>query len=187
MGISVLVALLSSVGSDRAIVEQLFISAHPQGPLVEISQGQIWRLITPIFIHFGFVHLLFNMLWLKDLGAMIEGRQGSRMFLALVMVVAVLSGLGQYLLVGPFFGGMSGVVYGLFGFVWMKSLFEPASGFRLHRQTVIMMIGWFFLCLTGLLGPIGNVAHGVGLVIGIVWGFISARTRSAAAPPPPQG
>jgi len=40
---------------------------------------------------------------------------------------------------------------------------------------VILMIGWFFLCLSGMMGPIANTAHAVGLVAGIVWGGIAVR------------
>jgi GlpG protein len=70
---------------------------------------------------------------------------------------------------------MSGVVYGLFGYVWMKSWYERESGFYMPQNTVFWMLGWFVLCLTGLIGPIGNVAHGVGLLVGVVLG----RWRSA--------
>jgi GlpG protein len=179
IGLSIIVALWSDLGSDRAILAHLFITSPPEAPLAEILHGEIWRLLTPIFIHFGIMHLLFNMLWLKDLGTMIEDRLGSGVFLAQVVIMGVLANLGQFLFAGPSFGGMSGVVYGLLGFVWMKSRFDPSSGFQLHQQTVIMMIVWFFLCLTGALGPVANVAHATGLGTGILWGLISARTRRA--------
>jgi GlpG protein len=45
--------------------------------LIEILHGQIWRLVTPAFLHAGLMHILFNMLWLKDLGSLIEARLGS--------------------------------------------------------------------------------------------------------------
>ena len=179
IGISVVVALVSHLGSKEDILPYLFISSHPDGSLAEVLHGQLWRLLSPVFLHFGFMHLVFNMLWLKDLGTMIERCLGTRFFVRLFVVIGVLSNLGQFLFGGPFFGGMSGVVYGLLGFVWMKSRFDPRSGFFLHRQTVIMMIVWFFLCLAGVIGSVANAAHGVGLVVGIVWGFISAKAPTS--------
>ena len=74
----------------------------------------------------------------------------------LVLVIAAVSNVGQYLMSGPSFGGMSGVVYGLLGYVWMQGKFNPASGLALHKQTVTLMIIWFFLCLSGLMGNIAN-------------------------------
>ena len=71
--------------------------------------------------------------------------------------------------------GMSGVVYGLLGYAWMKGRFDPGSGLLLHPQTVAMMLIWFFLCLTGLMGNIANTAHAVGLVLGIAWGYASSQ------------
>jgi GlpG protein len=146
--------------------------------LPEIRSGQIWRLITPIFIHGNLLHIFFNLLWLRDLGTMIERRQTSWHLLCLVLATAALSNLGQYLMSGPEFGGMSGVVYGLLGYVWIRGKFDPASGLFLHRETVVMMIFWLFLCFTNAFGPIANTAHVVGLVVGMAWGFISGRFAS---------
>ena len=183
MAISGVVALLSKLGENRDFVDKLLISpglADDAGaPLPEIFGGQFWRLLTPIFLHFGIMHLVFNMLWLKDLGTVIERLSGTRSLFGLVLVSGLLSNLGQFAFAGPFFGGMSGVVYALLGYVWMKSRFDPASRYHLEKQTVIMMIGWFFLCMTGLIGHVANYAHGFGLVVGMVWGFVSAKSCSA--------
>ena len=181
--ISVIVSLISRLGADRNVLNYFFINrTWPAGQYIqwykglpEIMHGQIWRLFTPMFLHFGILHLLFNMLWLRDLGTMIEKRQNTWILALLVLVIAAASNLGQYAVSGPRFGGMSGVVYGLLGYIWIRGKFDPFSGLFLHRQTVVMMIVWFFVCLSGLIGNIANTAHGVGLVIGIVWGFISAR------------
>jgi len=91
-----------------------------------------------------------------------------------VMAIASSSNMAQYFVSGPSFGGMSGVVYGLFGYVWMQSKYNPASGFILDKQIVTMMIAWFFLCLSGFAGPIANTAHGVGLLAGMAIGYVSA-------------
>jgi GlpG protein len=146
----------------------------------EVRQGQVWRLITPIFLHFHILHILFNMLWMKDLGTMVESREGWRKMLALVFAVSVLSNAAEYIVTGPMFGGMSGVVYGLFGYIWIKGKCDPRSGLYLHPATVTMMIVWFFVCFSGIL-PIANTVHGVGLATGMIWGFLSAWWRLRAA------
>jgi GlpG protein len=63
----------------------------------------------------------------------------------------------------------------------MQGRFNRAFGFALHQSTVIMMIGWFVLCWTGLLGPIANWAHTAGLLIGMAWGFLDRRPPRIAA------
>jgi GlpG protein len=134
----------------------------------------LWRLITPIFIHFSLLHILFNMLWLRDLGGMIEGRQSTGKLAILVLAIAVCSNLGQFLVGGPVFGGMSGVVYGLLGYIWMRGKFDPGSGLFVHPVTVGMMIIWFFACFTPIVPHVANAAHGVGLVMGVAWGYLSS-------------
>ena len=122
---------------------------------------------------------------------MVERRRGSWRFLLLVLVVAVISNLAQYYLdVGPqagglavqrnpLFGGMSGVLYGLFGYLWMKSRYEPALGMALSPRLVFWMIAWLFLCMTGVVGHVANVAHVTGLILGVVIGIAPYLWRRA--------
>ncbi len=142
-----------------------------------IKRGEVWRCITPIFMHGDFLHIIFNMMWLRDLGSMVEARKGSWFFLIFVIIIATASNGGQYLSSGPFFGGMSGVNYGLVGYIWMKGKYDPASGLFLHPSTVTMMVLWFFVCLAGLVGNIANTAHGVGFGLGIAWGYLASIRR----------
>jgi membrane associated rhomboid family serine protease len=137
-------------------------------------RGEVWRVITPIFIHFGPLHILFNLLWLRDLGSMIEGRQSTWYLGLLVLVMAIGSNVAQFLVSGPVFGGMSGVVYGLLGYVWLRGKFDPASGLFLHQSTVVMMMIWFVAGYTGILGNIANTAHAAGLGIGAAWGYLAS-------------
>ena len=171
------VSLFSQFGRDDTLLRQLFISypdAGAAGFLPEVRAGEVWRLFTPMLIHFGVAHLLFNMLWLFQLGSMIEGRQGHLHFALLVLGLAAGSNVAQYAVFGPGFGGMSGVVYGLFGYIWLRGKFDPASGLFVNYQTVMLMIIWFFFCMTGWVGPVANVAHGAGLSLGAGYGLLSA-------------
>ena len=188
IAISIAVTLLVEFGKNDSLQQILSISRfapmighHVQWDriLLEVRRGEIWRLFTPMFLHFNLLHIFFNMLWLRDLGSMIEARKTSRFLLLLTLVLAGTSNVGQYLVRGPNFGGMSGVVYGLLGYTWMQSKFNPSSQLSLAPQTVTFMIMWFFVCLAGLVGPIANTAHGVGLVVGVAWGFLEARLRTA--------
>ena len=140
--------------------------------LPEIRSGEVWRLFTPMFIHYGFLHIFFNMLWLRDLGSMIEARQNSLILIILVAVLAAVSNLAQFMAAGPMFGGMSGVVYGLLGYIWIRRKYDPGSGLFLHPSTVTMMIIYFFICWVAI--DVANYAHGAGLVTGMAWGFISS-------------
>lgn len=145
--------------------------------LTEIQHGQLWRLITPIFVHFGFLHIIFNVMWMMDLGGMVETRQGSRFFAMQLAAMAIVSNLAQYMMSGPLFGGLSGVVYGLLGYVWIRGKYDLTSGYFLHPTTVGSMLIWFFACLFGLLGNVANTAHAAGLVMGMAWGFAASRTK----------
>jgi len=180
--ISVLVTILSNRGKNQEFSQPLSITKYSiedgrvywRKGLLEIQQGQVWRLITPIFLHLSILHILFNMMWLKDLGYAIESKHGALFLLVMVLMLGITSNVGQYLTGGPGFGGMSGVVYGLLGYIWIRARIDPRSGFQISNRTVTFMMIWFFLCFSGLL-PIANTAHTVGLLVGMLWGFISAR------------
>jgi GlpG protein len=174
----VLVAVLSNFGKDDTLLRHLFISYPAEGDKTlfpEVRAGEVWRLWSPMIIHFGLPHILFNMMWLFQLGSMIESVHGTNRFAVLIAVFALGSNVLQYLFAGPFFGGMSGVNYGLIGYVWMRGKFDRGSGLHLDKPSVVMAIGWFFLCFTGWMGPIANYAHAGGLILGMAWGWVSAR------------
>jgi GlpG protein len=158
-----------------------FLIASPGMPaFAEILDGEVWRLVTPMFLHFGPLHLIFNMMWLWDLGRALEHLRGRGYYLAFVLATSTASNLAQYAITGhPMFGGMSGVVYAMLGYFWMQGRFNPRAGFALQQNTVILMIGWFILCWTGVLGPIANWAHTAGLALGVAWGFLDRRPVAA--------
>ena len=149
--------------------------------LANIKAGEVWRLITPIFIHLSVYHILFNMLAMAAFGQRIEMTKGWVKFLILVLVSALLSNIGQFVVAGGGFGGMSGVVFALAGYLWIKGHVSPDEGLGLDNQNAQLMFGWFLL---GIFAPVlfpgqqgfpfnmANMAHGVGLLAGLVFGLL---------------
>ena len=169
---SVVIFLVSGMGKNLDVVSKLQISEKMDGSLSEVFDGQVWRIVTPIFLHLGWFHILFNMLWLHELGSQIEKRKGSPFIILFILATAIISNLTQFKFGSPNFGGMSGVVYALFGYVWIKSKFDPGDGLFINQSTELIMLAWFFLCF--LIPGIANWAHAGGLLTGSAWGYISA-------------
>jgi GlpG protein len=182
--LSVAVSLLSGMGdSSSPVLRALFVvPISPEGYyFTHIDWTQPWRLLTPMLIHFGILHLVFNMFWLYRLGSQIENIHGTRAFVGLVALTQVPGALVQFEVSGPLFGGMSGVVYGLFGFSWMQARYA-SKGYSLSDQDTLWIMGWFVLCATGLVGHIANAQHALGLVFGLLAGMpaYAAFRRSSA-------
>ncbi len=152
------------------ILDKLFITRRV-GFLEEFFLGQYWRIISPIFIHFGFMHFFFNMMWMKDLGKIIENHHGPKIYITLIVVLAAISNLGQYLTIGPNFGGVSGVLFGLLGFLWICKVYEPDKNLFIPKHDFILMVIWFLVCFSGVgfFKHIANMAHALGLVSGIIF------------------
>ena len=77
----------------------------------------------------------------------------------------------------PPFGGMSGVLYGMLGYIWMRSYSEPGSGLGISGMTLGIMLVWFFLCLLQIIPGVANGTHVTGLVMGMIWGALPMAKR----------
>ncbi len=175
LGLSVVLTLIFWSARNNPVVYKLFYSEIVRGPqFYEILNGQIWRLVTPIFLHDGILHLGFNMLWLYQLGKQIEINKSGKFLTLQVLIIAVLCNTSQYLVSGPAFLGFSGVVYGQLGYVWMMSRYDHQSRFEMHPQTVGIMVIWLVICWVGIIPNVANTQHIVGFASGILWGFIAS-------------
>ncbi len=182
MVICVAVFLLTGMGEKMDVVRLFTFTPFAPvrngavfGNVSAIWQGQPWRLFTPMFVHFGFMHIAFNLWWLKDLGTAIERVFSGRYLLIFVLVIAAFSHVLEYAMSGPTrFGGMSGVVYGLFAFIWIRGRLDASFPYRLPQQLVTFMLIWLGLGFTGWVGPIANWVHTGGLIVGAAWGVISS-------------
>ena len=186
MGVGTKFLLIVSVGIfltsfDKQLFNNilglLFFNEPGTAPFQSLMQGEVWRLVTPIFLHFNFMHILFNSMWIKELGKLYENEKGLTHFLIFVLSISIFSNSLQYLASGPSFGGLSGLVYGLLGYLWVKGSVDDEANFRLPKRDVMLMVGWYFLCLTGLIGPIANIAHGAGLALGMIWALFPWKSN----------
>ncbi len=145
-------------------------------PLVEnemIRKGELWRLATSIFPHIGFLHLLFNVYCFWIFGTLLEQIYGHLKTLALVLLFAIVPNALEYAFSSGGVG-LSGVVYGFFGVLWVVSKRDERFHDAIDKRTIQLFVVWFFVCIVLTLTDfirIGNIAHGSGAVLGILAGF----------------
>ncbi len=147
-----------------------------------ILDGQIHRIITPIFLHFPILgilvmHLLFNLMWFWDLGGQLEKRLGAFALIYQTFVIGVVSNTAQHFFTDPrgLFGGLSGVVFGLLGYIWVRGEIDPKLGFRLNKSIVIFMLIWMAMGFAGMIGSVANAAHFMGLVTGVMLAWLDVK------------
>lgn len=198
-GVCLTIAGAAWAGYGESVFDQLLITRITPDQqnirwdrkLPEIfAQGEFWRLLTPALVHFNVAHLVLNLLWLIDLGSAIENRQGTGRLGLLFVTIGIGSNLAQTWLAGPAFCGVSGVLFGLLGYIWVKSKLDPACGLSLHPYTVVLMLVFFSLSLGGTFSVLfgismANGAHAAGLALGLAWGALTSlsASRTPGAPP----
>lgn len=170
------IALLALVASVAGWTGQLPVSA------LEMSNSafhaQPWRLWTCTLYHVNLIHLAFDIYWFWVFGTLIEEAFGSARLVGLFLLFGGASAAAEFAFAAGGVG-LSGVVYGFFGFLWVLSYRQARFSGAIDPKTIRLFVVWFFLCIgftfAGFL-PIGNVAHGSGLLLGAIIGYaVSAR------------
>ncbi len=178
---------------------QYFI--YPTKPLTfdtpwfeKIKQGEFWRLFTPALLHSTPLHLFFNMIWLVVLGRLIEEKIGSVRFLILVLIVGIISNTAQYLMSGPNFVGISGVICGMLGFIWARQRNAAWEGYNLLPGVISFMFFFVMAMLAiqliafiiqiiwhlNFIPGIANTAHIVGGLAGYLLGKLRVFSIKAS-------
>lgn len=145
-----------------------------------VFAGQWWRLVNPIFLHGGLLHLAFNGYALANLGPMLESLIGSRRLLVLFIGTGVLS-FAASCVVAPLTWslGASGALYGLIGFGVVHA--RMVGGTLARRFSDDLMRWAVFGLLMSLAPGIDMAAHAGGLVAGALGGLFIGR-RPGASP-----
>jgi membrane associated rhomboid family serine protease len=139
-------------------------------------------LLTNIFIHGSWLHLLFDMIWLVQIGRILEGTLSPLIYLAFIVGAAAIGSACQVLISGSTGIGMSGVVYAMFALMWAGRGVYPAWGAIATRDNLRLFIGWGLFCLVATYIPalhfgIANGAHGGGFLFGLCIGFLFFNPR----------
>ncbi|HMW73453.1 MAG TPA: rhomboid family intramembrane serine protease [Cellvibrionaceae bacterium] len=141
-----------------------------------VATGEWWRLITPAFLHWSAVHIIFNALALVDFGGRLERQLPRLVYMGLFLFTAIVSNFGQFTFVPQVgFGGISGALFGYFGCIFAISWLVPTSNLRLPKVfvvfTLVMILAGIFGLLDSIIGPMANGAHLTGLAAGFVYGI----------------
>lgn len=182
--VRVVLVLCVLVFLSRWLVGEQLYRALLFAPALGGLQAEPWRLFTPMLLHSGVLHLIFNLLWWQTLGGVVERFQSSFQLLLVTLLTAAISNLAQFYSTGANFGGLSGVVYGLLGYLWLYGRVNPAAGYGIPRPIVIFMLVWLVVCWIGLADVVANAAHAnaahfAGLVTGVVLGALVGLWRRA--------
>jgi len=131
--------------------------------------SEFYRVLTPAFMHLSVLHLIFNLCWWWYLGSKVESSLGSTQLLQILLFTALISNVAQAAIVSNNFAGLSGVTYGLAGFVWFFGKRTNSDTLFLPNNIFVFLLLWMGLGFIELL-PINmaNWAHLAGLVSGIV-------------------
>ncbi|TKB47600.1 rhomboid family intramembrane serine protease GlpG [Ferrimonas sediminicola] len=148
------------------IQQPLFYALHFFESWEAFSLDQGWRLFSPVLLHFDPMHIAFNLLWWWYLGGQVEKRLGSGKLLVLLLAGAAVPNLVQFAMVGPAFGGLSGVVYALVGYCWLMGRMAPQRGIVLPDAYMSFLMIWLVLGFAGFMN-MANWAHLGGLLVGL--------------------
>jgi len=153
-------------------------------PASAIWNGAYHVLLTSATVHAGIIHLLFNLYWFFVLGIVMERTIGAARYLMFVLTAAIVSSGCQLAASGDAGVGLSGVLYAMFGYMWVARSRLP--WFRvIHTSTIAVFLAWLLICigLTQLaVWNVANVGHASGLLFGIAigGGFVTKGYRAVA-------
>jgi rhomboid protease GluP len=167
----ILIHLLVFLATSLPILPGNEIFSLLAGVNFYITEGEIWRLATPIFVHSGFAHLLFNSFSLVLFGPALERMLGKARFLAVYLISGIAANVATLLLEPPAYVhvGSSGAIFGLFGFYISMAMYQKHMLSREGSQT-ILTIAAISVVMTFIQPNINITAHIFGLIAGFLIG-----------------
>ncbi len=154
--------------APKPIKERILAIGSPEA--IELYNGRYWGLLSSAFVHLQIWHVFFNVYWLWKLGIVVEAEFGMFRLAGFCLVAAIVSSSAQLVFSGTTGIGMSGVLYALFGLMWIGKSRVPHFAAVLPNDLVIVFLVWLVGCVVATrlkLVNIGNAAHTAGLIFGV--------------------
>jgi len=157
--------MLESNGGSESI-ETLIKYGAKYNPAILID-GEWWRIVSSMFLHIGFIHLLMNMLAVYYLGTLVERIYGSFRFIVIYFLAGIGAGLASFAFTTSVSAGASGALFGLFGALLFFGLIYKGLFLRTIGINLLILIG--VNIVFGFMVPqIDNSAHLGGLITGFI-------------------
>lgn len=143
------------------------------GVNILIAQGEVWRLVTPVFVHAGFAHMLFNSFSLVLFGPALERILGKWRFIAIYLATGIVANIATFFLKPLIYVhvGSSGAIFGLFGVYVAMIVFRRELMSRQNSQ-IVLTIAVIGLIMTFIQPNINVTAHLFGFLGGFVLGSV---------------
>jgi membrane associated rhomboid family serine protease len=138
-------------------------------PSDRIRDGALWAFVTSVFVHLAIWHVAFNVYWLYILGSQLERAIGRWRWLAFFFASAFVSSGAEFAITDGTGIGASGVVYAIFGFMWLTRKQFPSFESVLNPNTISLFLIWLVACIimtVANIWTVGNSAHIAGLLFG---------------------
>ena len=175
--IAVMVYLGMYVGFWPVIGRNLMMQPLP----ILLESMEFWRLLGPSVIHFSLMHIVFNLLWWGVFGGQIERKMGVSTLLLVFVFASVITSIGQTFISGTNFGGLSGVVYAVVGFVWWMQWLAPDRGLMIPPYIVGFMLVWLLIGYADVLWfSTANTALTLGLITGCLLALLYVKRPNKA-------
>jgi rhomboid protease GluP len=164
LNIIIFVLMTLAGGSENSLLA--FGGKH--NPLID--QGEIWRFVTPIFLHIGIFHLAFNSYALWVIGPQVEKLYGGPRFLLLYLLTGIAGAAASYWY-HPYdpSAGASGAIFGLLGTLLIFSVryrrVVPTFFSRALGKGILLTVG-INLVIGYMIPHVDNAAHVGGLIFG---------------------
>ncbi len=152
----------------------------------EINNGEIWRFLTPIFIHIGLLHLAFNSYALWIVGPQVEKLYGGSRFLFLYILTGIAGVAASYWYhPAVVSAGASGAIFGLFGvllvFSYKYRKIIPAFFSKAMGKGILLTVG-INLVIGFMIPQVDNSAHIGGLLAGCALAAVVPFQRPGELP-----